>query len=313
MHKSHTLPELDGHIVAFSEHGSPDGEAILAFHGGPGSKSKTSHAERFDLEKYHVVLFDQRGCGKSTPLGYTEHNTTDDLLHDAERIRQQLGIKKWFVSGSSWGSTLALLYAQKYPSRVKGMLLSSIFLANAATAEWSFHGTSGVAQLMPDVLEKRKTFLAKYHTAARNAAATFTKLLNQDNHEQQKDIAAGVINWESNFFSPTEAVQYVSPDELDEISIAEVKIFLHYEQHEWFLEENHILKHVDTIANIPTVIVHGRYDILCPLIYAYTLKKKLQNAELIIADSSGHRFSIEAEQIRWLAFDRFLSTQMSTT
>ncbi len=305
----HTLPEENGHKISFSEYGNPNGIAIISFHGGPGSKSKPKYAKIFDLEKYRVIIFDQRGCGRSIPEGELAHNTTHDTLRDAERIRKQLGIKKWYVSGGSWGSTLALLYAQQYRERVAGLLLSAIFLGDKETTIWSFHGTAGAAQFVPDVLEKREEFLAKYKTTPEMAAETFSNLLEKNNLKQKKEIVTGVINWESNLFSPTAGISYITPEDVEEKDIASVMIFLHYEKNNWFIEDNQIMNNIATIKDIPTVIVHGRYDVLCPIMKAYALKKVLKNAEMIIASSSGHSFSVEGNEIRRLAFDRFLISQ----
>ena len=153
--KEHFLEEEDGHVVSFSEHRNMEGPPILSFHGGPGSKSKRYHAERFDLSTYRVILFDQRGCGKSTPLGSIENNTTDDLLGDAERIREKLGIERWFVSGGSWGSTLSLLYAIKHPERTRGILINGVFLADRDSVRWSMEDEDGAARLAPDAWQRR--------------------------------------------------------------------------------------------------------------------------------------------------------------
>ncbi len=307
MNKTYQLPEENGHIVSYSEYGNPKGTPILSFHGGPGSKSKPKHAKIFDLEKYRVILFDQRGCGESTPSGNLTDNTTNEILSDAERIREKLGINTWYVSGGSWGSTLALLYAGRYKERVKGLLISAIWLGNRASTDWSFQGIDGVAQLMPDTFEKREAFLKKYKTTPKKAAKTFSELLETIKLEEQKEIAAGVMNWESNLFSPASEISYIDPEDVEEKDITEVKIFLHYEKNDWFIEDNQIMDNIDIIKNVPTVIVHGRYDILCPMTHAYKLKTNMNDLEFVIASASGHAFSVEGNEIRRLAFDRFLN------
>lgn len=304
--RTYTLSEKDGHVISFSEHGNSEGPAIIAFHGGPGSKSKPYYAERFDLSKYRVILFDQRGCGKSTPIGKLENNTTDDLLGDAERIREQLGIEKWFVAGSSWGSTLSLLYAIKYPKRTCGLLISAVFLADRDSIAWSMEDEKGVARLMPDVWQKRMDFFKRFNIKLKTQNEDILKAFDNATPEQQKEVAAEVQNWEGNLLSTLSSISYKNPEDITEDDIASVRIFMHYEMNQGFIPENFILVNATKIESTPTVIVHGRYDVLCPLQKAHELVGKLKNAELIIATSSGHKLTAEGETIKTMAFDRFL-------
>ena len=310
--KEYRLPEDRGHTVAFSEYGNPAGPAILNFHGGPGSGSKPHHAERFDLAKYRVILFDQRGCGKSTPLGSIENNTTDDLLLDAERIREELGIETLFVAGSSWGATLALLYAIRYPKRVRGLLISAIFLADTDSMAWGLTDPKGVARLMPDVWEKRMAFFEKFNIRLDTQNEDLLRALTTADADTQKEIAAGIRNWEGNLFSVQRAVAYTTPADITEADIAAAKVFVYYEGNHEFIPDNYILDNVETIADVPTVIVHGRYDILCPIEKAQALKNKMRNAELIVLPSSGHVPTAEGELIRAMAHNRFLEKQLGT-
>lgn len=303
------LPEQNGHTVAYFENGNPTGPAIISFHGGPGSKSKPGHAERFDLKKYRVILFDQRGCGESTPLGKLENNTTEDLLADTERIREALGIESWFVTGSSWGSTLALLYAIKYPERTKGLLLSAIFLADRDSIAWAM-GERGAATLMPDIWEKRMQFFKDFNIGVESQNEDIMSAFESADPETAKKIALGVINWESNLFSPHNAVKYEKLEDIDEKDIASAKIFIHYEKNREFIPDNYILDNIYKTAGVPTVIVHGRYDILCPLNKAKRLADSMKDCELVIATSSGHMLTPEGETIREMAYDRFLAEQV---
>lgn len=308
--KEYHLEEDRGHVVSFSEYGNPDGPAILSFHGGPGSGSKPSHAERFDLTKYRIILFDQRGCGKSTPLGETRHNTTEDILLDAERIRARLGIDDWFVAGASWGSTLALLYSIKHPEIVRGILLSAAFLADRDTIAWGMSDPKGAARLMPDVWARRMEFFKKFGIALETQNADILDALEGVDLEVQKEIAAGVRNWEGNLSSPQSAVTYKEPSSITESDIAAVKIFAQYEMNHEFIADNYILDHIEQIVHIPTVIVHGRYDINCPIEKAYLLQQHLKDCLFFVATSSGHHFTAEGETIRRMAFDRFLDKQL---
>jgi len=142
------LQVSDKHKIYYHQYGKPDGEVIIQLHGGPGSNSKPKHVEPYDLKRFRVVLFDQRGCGKSEPKGLLENNTTKDLVEDIERLREHLQIDKWYIHGPSWGSTLALLYAEKYPDRVRKLLLRGVFFASKAEDDWLFK--FGANQLFPD-------------------------------------------------------------------------------------------------------------------------------------------------------------------
>src|SRR3990167_1869935 len=186
------LEEQDGHRVYFCEYGNPKGEAIVTLHGGPGSKSKAKYVKPYDLKKYHVITFDQRGCGESQPVGETSLNTTHDLVSDMERLRSKLGIEKWFVSGGSWGAALALAYAETHPVNVKGLLLSSIFLARPRDIQWAFTESDGIERIFPDLWEKRLEFLKKYNVTPANAAKSLLEKMRLASPEEVKEIAAGV-------------------------------------------------------------------------------------------------------------------------
>ena len=301
------LPEKDGHIIAYSIQGNPSGIPIVSFHGGPGSCSKPYHAKRYNLDKSMVILFDQRGCGKSTPLGELEKNTTQDILEDTERIREELGIDKWIVAGSSWGSTLALLYAIKYPERTMGIMISAVWTADRDSVEWSFSDPNGSARLMPDVWQKRMDFFNKFNIKLDTQNEDVLRLLETTDFETQQEVTAGVFNWEGNLFSVQSPVEYTNPEDIDEKAIASAKIFVHYDANHEFIPENYIMDNIDVIKDVPTVMVHGRYDILCPLHKATELNEKLNNSTLVVAHSSGHKLTAEGETIQKLAFDRFLS------
>lgn len=304
--KEYELDEDRGHIVWFAEYGNPDGPAILSFHGGPGSQSRIHHAQRFDLTKYRIILFDQRGCGKSTPRGELSHNSTQDILSDAERIRERLGITTWFVSGGSWGSTLALLYAIQHKEHVRGILISAVFLANRDSTMWAMSDPKGVARIMPDNWARRMAFFKRFNIALDTQNADLLKAFEGASLETQKEITAEVQDWEGNLFSVHSSVSYRSPADISENDIASVKIFLFYEQNHEFIAENHILDSIGIIADVPAVIVHGRYDILCPLENAYKLKEELKECELVIATSSGHKLTAEGETIQKMAYAHFL-------
>jgi len=300
------LEQKDGHTIAYYDTGNPDGDVVLNFHGGPGSASKPHHAERYDPKKNRVILFDQRGCGRSTPLGEIENNNTETVLEDAERLRKHLGIEKWFVAGSSWGSTCALLYTLKHADRVRGMLLSSVFLADKQSYDWCMRTEHGAAVLMPDVWDKRMDFYKEMNVTVDNADKELLRMLLTEGKDLQSRVAAGVFNWEHNLFSPQSSISYIEPDDIEEKRIASSKVFLHFESNDSFIPNRYILDNASRLEEVPTIIVHGRYDILCPLKYPYELSKKLKSCELVVADSSGHSFNAEGKVLGYMAFKNFL-------
>lgn len=301
-----SLPEHLGHIVKFSTYGNPQGMPILCFHGGPGSKSRPEHAERFDLTKYYVILFDQRGCGKSLPLGKLDHNNTQNTLYDAERIRQHLCIEKWFVSGSSFGSTCALLYAIEHPDKVQGLLISSIFLADEDSIAYATASSKGAARFVPDAWASRMNFFREFNIRLENQSEDLSKVFENASLETEQKIAACILNWEGSLLSPSMDISNIKPSAIKETDIAFAKISLHYAKHRYFISEGYILDNIRKIASIPAMIVHGRYDILCPIEKAFLLKEHLLQANLVVVNSSGHRFSSEGEMIRFLSYAKFL-------
>lgn len=298
----------DGHKIYYCTHGNLGGPAIIVFHGGPGGKSKSRHTEVFDLEKYHVILFDQRGNGKSTPQGLLEYNTTTDLLEDADSIRQELGIEKWFVSGGSWGSTLALLYAQKYRNRVLGLLLSAVWIADKPSEDWAMRTDQGVAQIMPDVWQRRMDFFQEQGVNLENYPEILLAKIENGDQNAQKMITAAILCWERNLCSPLSAITYIDSVDVTQEDIDAVRIFLHYEKNNWFTEEDEIMNNISTIKKIPTMIVHGRHDILCPMKYAFLVSQHLDNCNFVIASESGHRFSAEGEELKRLSYMHFLDS-----
>lgn len=301
------LPEADGHTVFFSEYGNPDGPVILTIHGGPGSSSKPDHALRFPLEKYRVILFDQRGCGLSTPSAQLEHNTTPDLVADMERLQQHLEIDHWYVSGSSWGSTLALTYAQAHPEHVLGLLLSAVFLGRSQDVTWAVGEAHGTRRIFPELYALLADEAARLGVGYPFQASELLRELQSAPEMRQKELVAMYLSWESNLMSAFSPVTLLTADEITEKELAYAQIFLHYESHDAFLRPNQLLANMASIAHIPAVIVHGRYDLLCPLDGAWELARAFEHAELLILPSSNHAFTAEGEVVRRVAFEKFLT------
>lgn len=300
------LPEQDGYRVKYFEYGNPNGPIIISLHGGPGSKSAPRHAAIFNLQKYRVVTFDQRGCGLSEPVGEISNNTTQDLLADIERLRAQLEIKTWFVFGGSWGATLALLYAEAHPEQVSGLLLASVYLGDDFSNTWAFSHEGGAAQLFPEVWRDRDEQLAKLGIT-NNVAEKLYQKITTGAEDEIKAVAAIVTNWELNLMTAEKDVSYVQAEDLKLEETGYAKIFLHYEVNEFFLEKNQIMEDIKVIRDIPTVIVHGRHDILCPLKLAFSVHQKLNQSELIALPQSNHKLTADGQVARRYAFDAFLT------
>lgn len=271
------LPDIEGHKVFFMEFGNPNGRVILTTHGGPGERFKPRHAARFDLKKYRVVAFDQRGCGKSLPRGELKNNTTPQLVADMERLLTFLKIKeKVIVSGASWASTLALLFALKNPTKVSHLLLAAVFIPGSDAKQW-FEVES--AKFYPDMMEalrqEAKGDLAKY----------YAKLINSAQAQDHYKAAALYGAYERGLgqLAPELGEGELCSDVLDDI-----KINLHYNAQNCFVGDNEILGNLKKIASVPTLIVHNRLDLVCPLQGAWMVHKALPKSKLVIVPELGH-------------------------
>ena len=273
------LPEEDGHQVFFMEAGSKDGKPVLVFHGGPGRASRLRHAEAFDRRKFRVVFFDQRGCGRSQPSGETAHNTTADLLHDAARLLDFLDIKeKVILLGGSWGATLALLFAEKYPERVKALLLSKIFLADEISAGWT-DDVSG--WFYPDVMDK----LRRNMPENANLPEYYAEMVNSRNLSDQVKAASLYGNYERVL---GQLVPVFEKKEVTQDDVNAARILINYAAAGFMLKDDQIMSNVERIRELPALIVHNRLDMVCPLIGAWRLHKALPASKLVIVPEKGH-------------------------
>lgn len=273
------LPEEDGHQVFFMEAGSKDGKPVLVFHGGPGGASRLRHAEAFDRRKFRVVFFDQRGCGRSQPSGETAHNTTADLLQDAARLLDFLDIKeKVILLGGSWGATLALLFAEKYPERVKALLLSKIFLADEISAGWT-DDVSG--WFYPDVMDK----LRRNMPENANLPEYYAEMVNSRNLSDQVKAASLYGNYERVL---GQLVPVFEKKEVTQDDVNAARILINYAAAGFMLKDDQIMSNVERIRELPALIVHNRLDMVCPLIGAWRLHKALPASKLVIVPEKGH-------------------------
>jgi proline iminopeptidase len=284
------------HSIYFEESGNPKGIPVVHLHGGPGAASSPKNRQNYDAKKYRIVLFDQRGCGQSTPQGELSENTTADLIEDMEKLRQHLKIEKWVVSGGSWGSTLALAYAQTYPEYVMALFVRGIFLAREKEVAWS-HDAHGAASLFPDLYEPYRDFIPQ--DKRDNFPQAYLDILNGDDYELKKQAAITHLTWEGGvskmeFRLQEEAQEKLEnpPEEKEETDfdflITLSKMLNHYTVNNFFMEDGALLKNIDKIQDIPGVIIQGRYDVVCPVQSAWELHKAWPKSELVIVPDCGH-------------------------
>lgn len=286
------------HKIWYTECGNPEGVPVLVFHGGPGSRSKPKHLNFFNLESMCVILFDQRGCGKSLPSGELADNTTQNLIEDAEQLRIHLKIPRLILAGGSWGSTLALLYAEKYPEVVASIYLRGVFLGRKTDTDWLL-GDNGAARLFPDLREKRNELFRQVGLDPHASTAQLLKTIEKASSRQRKKLVATISSWEDNLLMLETAFNFTDPEDITEEDIHSCRVFLHYDSNNYFLKSNQILKQASILIEIPVVIVHGRYDVICPLAQAYELHKALPGSELEITNYDGHKLGHESERLSY--------------
>ena len=272
------------HHIYVEQCGNPQGIPVVFLHGGPGSGCKPSHRCFFDPLLYHIILFDQRGCGRSRPYGSLKQNTSTDLIQDMEVIRRHLGITKWLVFGGSWGSTLGLYYAQHFPQHVSGLILRGIFLAREQDINWVY-SAKGAAKVFPDAWYQLVKDLP-VSQQAQPLSLLYQALISDDTN---KSIATfnKLHYWEANIISLQEQLPIVEEKTINHDKTP-LTIQLHYSINQCFIDKKPLLKHIDTIRHIPTKIIHGRYDMVCPLEQAWQLKAHWPEADLTIVEMAGH-------------------------
>lgn len=288
-----------GHSIYFEESGNKDGIPVIYMHGGPGYWANPNHRRYFHPDKYRIILHHQRGCGLSTPLGSLKNNETKDLLSDLDKLREHLNIDKCVVFGGSWGSTLSLLYAQHAPDKVMGIVVSGIYLADKEWSGWYLED-KGAEYFFPEEYETLKKALpARYRGALASAVLKETKKNNNNNK-----VGQAVVDWETvlvhsrfSLFPKDKggmAKDFFDGDE-DEAKKKQAAAYeaagiieMHYLAKQCFLKNEQILKNADRIAHIPCMIIHGRYDMVCPPKQAYLLHKALPNSILNIVGDAGH-------------------------
>jgi proline iminopeptidase len=283
-------PSESGHLAVDELHqiywetcGNPNGTPVVFLHGGPGAGAAPDHRRFFDPASYHIVVFDQRGAGRSRPQGELTNNTTQHLIADIEALREKLGIERWVVFGGSWGSTLALAYAQAFPDKVRGLILRGIFLCRPSEIEWFLNGMRVIfpeewarfSEFLP--LEERGDLLTNY----------YKRLIDPD---PAVHLPAARI-WST--FEGCCSTLLPSPGTVaafgeDAMALNLARIEAHYFVNSVFLPNNALLDNIDRIRNIPSVIVQGRYDVVCPIVTAYDLHQAWPEADYIVVPDAGH-------------------------
>ena len=275
------LDEL--HTLYWEESGNLQGVPVLFLHGGPGSGCSPQHRQFFDPAHYRIVLFDQRGAGKSTPLGETRNNTTPLLVDDIECLRAMLGVERWLVFGGSWGSTLALAYGQAHPQRCLGFVLRGIFLCTPAEVDWFLHG---MGHFFP---QAHANFLALIPPEERSdLLGAYCKRLFSDDAQVSAEAARRWSGYEGSCLyllpHPDEQQRFEDP----QVAISVGRLEAHYFRHQGFMEPDQLIRNVGSIRHLPAIIVQGRYDVICPPVTAWRLHQAWPEARLQIIEDAGH-------------------------
>lgn len=273
------------HELYYEECGNPQGKPVVFLHGGPGAGINAAARRFFDPQVYRVILFDQRGAGKSRPHASTEENTTWKLVEDIETLRTFMGVERWQVFGGSWGSTLALAYAQKHPERVTELVLRGIFLLRHQEIQWFYQ--QGASSVFPDHWEN---FLAPVPDDQReDMVASYARLLSSPNREERLHAARAWSLWEGVTSNLEMADAGVTQFAADDFALALARIEVHYFVNNGFFDDpDQLLRDVDIIRHIPTVIVQGRYDLVCPMVSAWDLHKVWPEAGFFVVPDAGH-------------------------
>ncbi|MDV7244251.1 MULTISPECIES: prolyl aminopeptidase [Rhodococcus] len=279
----------DGQQVYWELSGNPDGKPVVFLHGGPGGGTDPAYRQFFDPAAYRIVLFDQRGCGRSTPHvadgADLSVNTTDRLLADIEMLRDHLDVERWQVFGGSWGSTLALAYAQKHPHRVTELVLRGIFLLRRSEIDWYYNG--GAAHLFPELWEQ---FLAPVPEQERDGdlVEAYHRLLHANDVEIATRAAIAWSAWEGATSSLLPKPERIAESSEPRFALAFARIENHYFHHRGFLDEGQLLRDAARLEGIPGVIVQGRYDVVCPATSAWALHRAWPGSQLDIVGDAGH-------------------------
>jgi len=281
-YRSGALAVDDVHTLYWEESGNPNGVPVIFLHGGPGAGASPTHRRFFDPKAWRVIIFDQRGAGRSTPLGETRNNTVELLIEDIERLRTMLDIKRWHVFGGSWGSTLALAYAQTYPQHVLGLMLRGIFLLRQQEIDWFLYG---MRQIFPEAWEVFTNYIPS--NERQDLLGAYEKRFNSTDPAKRLEAVRAWSLYEASCSTLLPNPELIAAND-DRHALGIAKIEAHYFRNNLFKPENKLLENTERIRKIPGVIVQGRYDIVCPIESAYELHKRWPEADYIIVPDAGH-------------------------
>ena len=277
----------DGHSIYYERCGTPGSKPAVFLHGGPGAGITPDYRRLFDPATYDVMLFDQRGCGRSTPHAALEANTTWHLVADIERLRTLAGVDRWLVFGGSWGSTLSLAYAQTHPERVSALVVRGVYTVTETELNWFYR--FGVSEMFP---ERWDQFQAQIPEAERgDMIAAYRARLTSDDPSVQHAAAKAWSAWEAGVITllPDPALAQAFSD--DRFALSFARIENHYFVHRCWLDDGQLLRDADRLRGIPGAIIHGRYDMPCPARYAYALHQRWPDAEFHLVEGAGHAYS----------------------
>lgn len=285
-YRSGRLQVDDVHTLYWEECGNPQGVPVLFLHGGPGAGTAPSHRQFFDPAHYHIVLFDQRGAGKSKPLGEARQNTTQLLIDDIERLRELLRIEKWLIFGGSWGSTLALAYGQAHPQRCTGFILRGIFLGTQAEIDWFMQG---MPLFFPD---EHAQFVSQIPEDERgDLLGAYMKRLFGDDPAVSLRAAQAWSRYEANCLHLLPRPEVARMFSAACVALGVGRLGAHYFCNKMFLTEGQLISHMDRIAHLPAIIIQGRYDVLCPPRTAWQLRQAWPKASFQVVEDAGHAAS----------------------
>lgn len=279
------LKVSDLHTIYFEESGNPDGKAVIILHGGPGGGSQPIYRQYFDSNRWRIIQFDQRGCGKSTPHAELAENTTWHLVEDIETLRKYLKIDRWVVSGGSWGSTLALAYSETHPDYCQALILRGIFLLRKKELAWFYQ--EGAGYFFPDAWED---YVQPIPIAERDdMISAYYRRLTSDDHQVRSQAARAWSIWEASTSKLIPEPALINRFGVEDFADAFARIECHYFMNKgFFTSENQLLQNIDRIRHIPTVIVQGRYDVVCPMFTAWELHQVFPEAEFMVIPDAGH-------------------------
>ncbi len=276
----------DGHSVYWERVGTKGSKPAVFLHGGPGGAISPTQRRLFDPALYDVILFDQRGCGKSTPNASIEANTTWHLVADIERLREMMGVEKWLVFGGSWGSTLALAYAETHPERVSELVLRGVYTLTKAELDWYYQ--FGVSEMFPDKWERFQAPIPE--NERHEMMAAYRRRLTGTDREEQLRCAVAWSSWEGETITLLPNPDYSDHFYDPEFALAFARIENHFFVHAGWLEEGQLLRDAVKLKDIPGVIIHGRYDMPCPAKYAWALHKAWPKADFHLIEGAGHAY-----------------------